>query len=233
MGRAESDVTPSHANDAMRRHGYFDSPARDIVREPDHRHETAQEEIDLRIRCECIECAPIHQAKIRMVEHDVRAETAHDTVEALRREPLEERVRLSARAHAIDNIRTRSVFFKHAINGIHIVLQIRIHADGHVGIGTHGHEPCEKRILMPLVVCEVDARAQFIILRPRGDALPRPVPAAVVDKHDTAMRTDTAARNQRGKFFRKNMCRIVEHFLLVVAGNDEIEYGRLHDRSSL
>ena len=131
----------------------------DIVREPDHRHETAQEEIDLRIRCECIECAPIHQAKIRMVEHDVRAETAHDTVEALRREPLEERVRLSARAHAIDNIRTRSVFFKHAINGIHIVLQIRIHADGHVGIGTHGHEPCEECILMPLIVCEVDARA--------------------------------------------------------------------------
>ena len=27
MGRAESEVTPSHANDAMRRHGYFDTPA--------------------------------------------------------------------------------------------------------------------------------------------------------------------------------------------------------------
>ena len=61
----------------------------DTVRKSDHGHDTAQEEIHLRILCERRERPPVHQAKIRVVEHDVGAERPHRTIEALRRKSFE------------------------------------------------------------------------------------------------------------------------------------------------
>ena len=126
------------------------------MRESDHGHDAAQEEVDLGILRESHKSAPIHQAEVGVIEHDVRTERAHGTIEALRRKALEEGIRSAVLAHAVDDVRPRSVLLEHEVNRMDVVLQIGIHADGHVCVRQHGHQPREEGILMPLVVREID-----------------------------------------------------------------------------
>ena len=72
-------------------------------------------------------------------------------VKQLRRVALKERVLLSGRTHAIDNIISRFIGIDHAVHRIHIVLQIRIHGDDHIRMFRRHLDACQKRILMSTV----------------------------------------------------------------------------------
>ena len=89
-----------------------------------------------------------------MVEHDIRPEGTHRTIETLRRKAFEERIRGAVFAHAVDDVCPRRMLFQHSINRVNIILKIGIHADRHIRIDSHGHESCEQRILIfqPMMV---------------------------------------------------------------------------------
>ena len=86
---------------------------------------------------------------------------------------------------------------------------------------------------MALVMREVDARKERTALCARRDQLPCAVAAAIVDKGDAALWAHLFCRNQRGQFLSKLLRRIVQYFLFVVAGHNEIEYRCRHSTSSL
>ena len=152
------------------------------MREADHGHDSAQEQVDLGILCKRHERPPIHQTEISMVEHDIRAKCAHRPVERLRRKALEEGIRRAVLSHTIDDIRPRRILFQHRIDRIDVILQICIEADRHIRMGEHRHKPCEQCILMSLVVREVDPGKKGAPPCTVHDQLPCPVTAAVIDK---------------------------------------------------
>ena len=88
------------------------------------------------------------------------------------------------------------MFLEHEINRVDIVLQIGIHADGHIRMRQHGHQSREQGILMPLVVREIDARKERAALRAPTDQLPRIVTATVVDEGNAALLADPVAIDQ-------------------------------------
>ena len=168
-----------------------------------------------------------------MIEHDIRAECAHGAVEGLCRKTFQKSVRSTVFAHAVDNIRPRRMLFEHGVNRVDIVLQIRIHADRHIRMRQYGHQSREQGILMSLVVREIDPGKDGTAFRALNDQLPCTVTAAVVDKGDAAPLAHPFRFDQLREFFRKFSCGIEEHFLLVIAGHDEVEDRRRHLLSSL
>ena len=86
---------------------------------------------------------------------------------------------------------------------------------------------------MSLIVREIDAGEKRTALRILTDDLPRTVAAAVVDEGNAAALADFSRVDQLREFMREFFCRVAQYFLLVIAGNDEIEDGRAHILSSL
>ena len=97
----------------------------------------------------------------------------------------------------------------------------------------HGHQPRKQGILMSLVVREIDPGKELTPLRTAADQFPRIVTAAVVDKGDAALYINTPRIDQLGQLLLQFFCRIVQHFLLIIAGHDKIEDRRAHSLSSL
>ena len=168
-----------------------------------------------------------------MIEHDIRAEPTHGAVECLRSKTLEKGIRSAVFAHTVDNVRPCCMFFEHGVNRVDVVLQVGVHADRHICMREHGHQSRKQGVLMSLIVREVDPGKDRTPHRALHDQLPCAVTAAVVDKSDAAPRIHNTRIDEIHQLLLQFICRIVQHFLLIVAGHNEIEDRDRHSLSSL
>ena len=98
----------------------------------DHGHDAPQEQVDLLELGQPLQRPPGHEAVVGVVEHRLRPHEIHHPVEPLGGEPLEESVLLPGGAHAVNNVAPGVVLLHHGIHRVDVVLQIRVHGDGHV-----------------------------------------------------------------------------------------------------
>ena len=159
-----------------------------------------------------------------MVEHDIHAQRLHHLVKALGREALEERVGLALAAHAVNDLIALVIIVHHLVNGVDIVLQVRVHRDNHIRIVHSGQQARQQRVLMAAVAGEVHAGKHLrLLLVQLADNRPGVVAGAVVDKHHAAPAADFALVHQLMHLFAQALARLGQHLLLFIARYDNVK----------
>ena len=190
----------------------------------DQGRQPAQEQIDLAKLRKRLQRPRAHEAVIRVVIGDIHAQRLHQAIEHQRRAALEGGIGIAPVAHAIDHIASFPVLFDKAVHGIHIVLQIRIHRNGHVAAAPRGHQPGQQRVLVAPVAAELDPLKQRVFLVQGADQLPGAVAAAVIHQKDAALRRDQALPGQLSHLFHKPARGFRQHLLLVVTGDNHHQF---------
>ena len=159
-----------------------------------------------------------------MVEHNIHAQRLHHLVKALSRKALEERVGFALAAHAVNDLIALVIIVHHLIDGVDVVLQVRIHRDDHVRIVDGGQQAGQQRVLMAAVAGEVHAgkHLRFLLVQ-LADDRPGVVAGAVVDKHHAALAADFALVHQLMHLFAQALARLRQHFLLLIARYDNVK----------
>ena len=98
----------------------------------DHGHDAPQEQVDLPELGQPLQRPPGHEAVVGVVEHRLRPHEIHHPIEPLGGEALEEGVLFPGGAHAVDHVAPGVVLLHHGVHRVDVVLQIRVHGDGHV-----------------------------------------------------------------------------------------------------
>ena len=83
-------------------------------------------------------------------------------------------------------------------------------------------EPRHERVLVALVVGELEAGKERVALVQLGDELPGRVAAAVVHKEDAALRGDGPGGDHAAQLCLEALGGLGQHLLLVVAGDDQV-----------
>ena len=116
-----------------------------------------------------------HEAKIRMVIDRLHTHPSEQLVEALRRTLFKEGVLLSVVADAIDNVCAVAVLIDHRVDGLNIILQIRVHRDRHIRVVRYGQQTAQQRILVSPVSRKLDSRKYRVALVQFFNQRPCPV----------------------------------------------------------
>ncbi len=188
----------------------------------DQRDQPAQEQVDLAVLAEGVERAAAHQAVIRVVVDHVHAEGGQQAVIRLRGRALEERVGRALSAHAVDHVAALQKFADELVEDLHVVLKVRVQADGAVGVSARRHQAGEQRVLVAAVVRQADSADARVLFAEAGDQLPCAVPAAVVHKKHAAALARQAGPRHCAQLGGKALHRFRQDFFFVVAGDDQI-----------
>ena len=114
-------------------------------------HNAPQKKIHFRKLCQALHGTAAHQPVIGMIEDDIHPQRLHDLVKSLGRKALEEGIRIPLAAHAVNDVVSLVIGIHHRINGVDIILQVRIHGDHHIRVADCGEHPRQQSILMPPV----------------------------------------------------------------------------------
>ena len=190
----------------------------------DQRHNAPQEEVCLPVFRKGLQGPPAHQAVVRVVEHHVHAQDFHHLVEALGGGALEPGVGVPFVAHAVYHVAALQVFLHKLVQHAGVVLQVGVQADGAVAGFPGGHQAAEQGVLMAPVVGQLYPLHIGIFLMKPGNEGPGGVPAAVVHQQHPAFRGRQPLFPHGIQLLRQAFHRFRKHRLLVIAGNDKIDY---------
>ena len=189
--------------------------------EAHERHHAAQEQVDLAELRQRVEGAGAQEAVVGVVVDALHAHRGEQAVEGLRREALEERVRLAARADAVDDVAAVEVGVDHGLHRRDVVLAVAVDRDGGVAMSARLHEAAEQGVLVAAVAGERAAAERRVRRRQALDELPGAVPRAVVDEQDVARGVDLALGDEVLELGLEQAARDRQDLLLVVAGDDD------------
>ena len=189
--------------------------------EANERHHAAQEQVDLAELGERVEGAGAQEAVVGVVVDAFHAHRGEQAVEGLRGEALEERVRLAARADAVDDVAAVEVGVDHGLHRGDVVLAVAVDRDGGVAAAARLHEAAEQGVLVAAVARQRAAAEGGVGRRQALDELPGAVPRAVVDEQDVARRVDLALGDEVLELCLEQAARDRQDLLLVVAGDDD------------
>ena len=195
--------------------------------EPHERHHAAQEQVHLAELGEPVQGRRAQQAVVRVVVDALHAHGLEQAVEGLRREALEERVGLAAGAHSVDHVAAVEVGVDHLLHRGDVVLAVAVDRDGGVAAPARLHEAAEQRVLVPAVAGERAAAVGGIGGGQLPDDLPGAIAAAVVHEQHVGARRHLALGEQVVELCLEEPARDGEDLLLVVAGDDDCQHGRL------
>lgn len=108
-----------------------------------HGHHAPEKEIHFVKLLESLYGSPAHKAEICVIENYVCAEKLHNAVISLGGEALHESVAVPLVAHAVNNIAAFVKFQHHFVNGVDVVLKVRVDGDCGVAALRRGNEPCQ------------------------------------------------------------------------------------------
>ena len=156
-----------------------------------------------------------------MVEDAVHAHLLLQTVERLRRHTLQQRVGFARYLHTIDDVVAGLEVVDHLRNTRPvIVLEVSIEGDDGISPVLGSHHPGHDGILMPHVVCKVDAPYAWIPAVKTGDDFPCTVAAAVIDEHDHRVVRNLFLPDQLFEESRKMIRRLFQDLFLIVTRRD-------------
>lgn len=118
-----------------------------------------------------------HQPVIGVIRHRFGAQRLHQRIEHVCRAAFEGCVGLAVVAHAIHDFGAFAPGLHHVCHSVRIILQVGVHRDGRVRLRVQGvHQSGEQRVLMPLVVRQLQTVEQLgILIVQRADYIPRAV----------------------------------------------------------
>ena len=189
---------------------------------PDQGNDSPQKEIDLLIVAQRLEGAAAHQPVIRVVIHHVHSKHFHHFVKAARGGALEKAVGIPLVPDAVNDVAPFFEFGQEAVQGVDIVLQVRIQADRAVGLLLRRHQAGEQSVLMPPVMRELEARAQRVFLAEAADQLPSLVLAAVIHQQKPAVFIRVPRGDEGLHLLGQAADRLGQYRLLIIAGNHQI-----------
>lgn len=134
-----------------------------------------QEQIDFPELTQPFQRPAGHQAVVGVVEHRLRPHKAHQPVKALGGKAFEEGILGPAGAHAVDDVAAFLELVHHGVHRVHVVLQVRIHGDGHIAAVFGRHQPGQQGVLVAAVAGQVHPGKQGALLMQGTDDLPGPV----------------------------------------------------------
>ena len=107
-----------------------------------------------------------------MVEHRLRAQQVHQPVERLGGGALEKGVGFPGGAHAVHDVRPGQVLVHHGVRRVHVVLEVGVHGDDHIGAVLRGRQPGQQGVLVAPVAGQVYPAQQGVFPVKLGDDLP-------------------------------------------------------------
>ena len=158
-----------------------------------------------------------------MVIDHLRAHGLQEFIKALRRGPLEKRVRLPAGAHAVDDLAAVPVLIHHPVHGVDVILPVAVDGDRDVAAVPGLHQPRENGALVSAVPALADPDAVRIFFRQLPDDVPCAVFAAVVHEQDPALGADLPLGAELFDLLKEHRRRDGQDLLLVVARDDDIQ----------
>ena len=160
-----------------------------------------------------------------MVEYDLGPQGIQQLIEAFGGKALEKGVGVPLAAHTVHNITAVTVGVHHAVHGVDVVLTVTVDGDGDVAAALGLHQPGQHGVLVAAVAALADADIVRIARSQLIDDLPCAVLGAVIYKQDPAVRADFACSGQIGELLQEHRRSDGQNFLLIVAGDDDIQDG--------
>ena len=188
----------------------------------DHRHNSAQEQIDLFIFRQLIQRAAAHEAVVCMIENHFTSHKIDQFIKSFRSKTFKECIRFPRAADAVDDLAAFIIFFHKPVDHIYVILQVCVHGNHHIRIFLRRHQSAQKRVLVSPVSGQLDALIDRVALMQLPDNLPGTIPGTVIDKHDPAFPGDHLSLHQAFHLLSQSSGRLMQHLLLIVTGDYQV-----------
>ena len=187
--------------------------------EAHQRDKASQEEVYLLILAQLLHDSVGKQAVIRMVIDGLNAHGGHELVKALGSDTLEECVRITLAAHAVNHITAIKISVHHIVHGVDIVLTVAVDRNCHITLVDRVHKPCQHCILMSPVAALGNTLEMHVPLSQTADNVPCLILAAVIYEKNAAVIAYLALSDKGSKLFKKHLAGNGKHLFLIIAGN--------------